>query len=147
MHENDPLARWTSRPLDYVSQAGLDTAVKTINHMLREQKTIIKDSEFHPAYNDMREIVEKVMRIYKSDFYTHDKMQLGKIGFDTPFLWLITESHTHFLSGRSDFTDAIITYEQKQEKNSLTYWYTGQTLKEINASDLREYYNRLPKLA
>lgn len=144
-HINDSLARWIHDPLFYASAESILQAEKTIKRMIAEQKRYIKNSVNHPAYNGMLARVKAHVKHYFSDFYTHDKIQLGKNQHDEKFIWMIRESGTWFLNSKNNFTEEIIKQELKECRHNI-YFYDGKILNPITRNELKSYYNELKDL-
>jgi len=141
-HINDSLARWIHDPIYYVSAESILQAEKTIKKMITEQKRYIKNSVNHPAYNGMLARVKTYVKHYSSDFYTHDKIQLGKMDHDESFVWMIRESGTWFISSKGNFEEEIIKQELKECRHNI-YFYDGKILKGITRDELKSHYNNL----
>lgn len=139
---NDTLARWIHDPIYYVSAESILQAEKTINKMIAEQKRYIKKSLNHPAYNGMLARVKAHVKHYSSDFYTHDKIQLGKMDQSESFIWLIHNACTWFINSRGNFADEIIKQELKECRHNI-YFYDGKILQGITRDELKSYYNNL----
>ena len=50
----------------------------------------------------MAQIVEKKVKLYKSDFYKFDIRQMFRIGGDSEFVWFVRDTGTHLLSDDDD---------------------------------------------
>ena len=111
--------------------------------MIADQKRYIKGSVLHSAYDEMSTIAKNKIEHYASDFYTHDKIQMGK-DYYNPFIWLVRITGSWMIKNQSDFNTAIIAQEVKENQSDI-YFYNGSKLTKIIRQGLNTYYSKLTK--
>lgn len=141
-HVDDPLARWTSRPLEYVSAQSISKAEKIIRHMVQARRNLIRNAKNHPAYQKMLEIVKTNVAHFSSDFYAHDCQMIGESS-TRRFIWLVRSTGTWMIDRKGDFNYHIVIYDRKENESVCRFWYDGEKLVQIEKEEVEKYYDLL----
>ena len=137
VNENDENARWTSRPLDYVSQSALDEAIKQLNRNMRKVKRLLAEGKNHPAYPYMKFIVSGVVRNFIVDFKYSDTLFLGEHP-NEKFLWLPRESGTEIFTYKSEWSKLNLTTSLVQ--GTPIYFWDTKSFRAVDADEAQEIY-------
>lgn len=76
----------------------------------------------------MEAVVEETMTSFKTDFYNYDKPNIESEDFQFPAIWIVGESHTHFLEltkyKRLFFEYERYRYDYLRNPNPWSYFFT-----------------------
>jgi len=142
-HEKDPLARWTSKPLDYIGETALKDACKMIKSNMRQLKENLITGKNHPIYAMMAEYVGQIVRHYHTDFTFHDTIQLAKHDNSIKFIWIVRECGTHLFYGQDSWSLAIFENQIKSNETAICFYYDGNKLNNVSLQEGKELLDKM----
>lgn len=145
----DPLARWTSRPLDYVSPLAIQRAEVQLGNNLRAQNRLLRLSRRHPAFQDMSAIANAKIRHYSSDFWYHDRVRIAEHP-TRPFLWAVRNTGTWLIfpdhAGDVLLLESSLLPESHGDDRHAWYYYNGEYLNPIATDQIRTLTGLRPEV-
>lgn len=121
-HPDDTLARWTSRPREYVSQESLDAATARLtNYCSFTERDYIRKGKSSKAWHALERTAIPVLQHYKDDLYYHDALRIGRNNLQR-FVWLLRPTGTWLFTRFGTFEIAVLQQEKRNKESAIYYW-------------------------
>jgi hypothetical protein len=143
-YDGDKIANWTSKPEENISVESLNAGIREIKKNFKIIKNQIANAVNHPAFDDMQNAVNQIVKHYHSDFNYHDRMQLGKEGYyHRPFIWLVRDCGTWFLTKYDHTCREIYDYSVKHDNPTIFYFDGKELTQLVNLNDANRIFPTL----